>query len=125
VGAARIDHESDPEETDEETAGEEPLCAPEVELEEAGADGTEGEGEGLGVGEVAMVDSRLGSGPTLRDNGHSTSPRSPFPFPFIFSLFSSPSCHVHSLFTPCSSVNITALRALSSMLLKKPQHRAQ
>jgi hypothetical protein len=58
VGAARLDHESDTEETDEETTGEEPLGAPEVQLEESGADGTEGEGEGLGVGEVSLVNDR-------------------------------------------------------------------
>jgi hypothetical protein len=51
-------HESDTEETDEETTGEEPLGAPEVQLEESGADGTEGEGEGLGVGEVSLVNDR-------------------------------------------------------------------
>jgi hypothetical protein len=63
MGAARLDHESDTEETDEKTSGEEPLGAPEVELEESGANSTEGESEGLGVGEVSLIDN----GPVLDD----------------------------------------------------------
>jgi hypothetical protein len=67
VCAARLDHESDTEETDEETTGEEPLGAPEVELEESGADSTKGEGESLGVGEVSLIDNGPVFGPCTRD----------------------------------------------------------
>lgn len=64
VGTAGLDHESDTEEADEETSEEEPFSAVEIELVETGANGGEGEGEGLRVGEVTLVDGApvLGDG---------------------------------------------------------------